>query len=532
METGTGVAGRGLRAGRSLPLVALLVLFLWTGLRGLDFGFHWDEPYHLETLVSTLERRVPLPEKYLYPQVSYWLTVLALLPDLPHALIAAPPVPEYLAAAVAGDRFLLRTRALFLIVSGLSLLFVYGMVRASSGGRLEALLAAALLGTSWEIAYHARWVAPDVILVTFACAALWGALRGRTQAQSSSWLVVAAIAAGLATGTKWTAGLLVLPVVLAAHERFAGRPLPQRLRVALGLCAVAAASYLVSTPGTFLDSATMLESLRTQNEVYGSGHLGHTVAPGAEHLLRVAEYLALAVPSAYGPIAMTLTGFALIGTIAIVRASPRLGLLLLSFPVTYLAFFAAYPTMLARNYLVLVPFFAVACAHGVITASRAAPAASLRVAVLGLVGAFLLVDAAWLVRAAESIREATPARNVSELARFIDSRPEVRFAASSRVHADFVDLGQVRPNVVAAPLDEVGYVVFWAGEDYARLVGLAPRFGLMTTWFGPFEVNLDYYPSWLGEDRILVMHVDDYPPRPYVAPDELPPNLRPGKAHR
>ena len=37
----------------------------------------------------------------------------------------------------------------------------------------------------------------------------------------------------------------------------------------------------------------------------------------------------------------------------------------------------------------------------------------------------------------------------------------------------------------------------------------ANRLNYTERWFGPYEVNFDYYPSWEGNDRILVMNRAD-----------------------
>jgi hypothetical protein len=81
--------------------------------------------------------------------------------------------------------------------------------------------------------------------------------------------------------------------------------------------------------------------------------------------------------------------------------------------------------------------------------------------------------------------------------------------------------------VSAGPPEEGEEVVLYASEGYARLVGARPGFGLTRTWFGPYEVNFDYYPAWLGSDRIVVMPASHYPERRFL-PRDVPPKLRPG----
>ena len=36
----------------------------------------------------------------------------------------------------------------------------------------------------------------------------------------------------------------------------------------------------------------------------------------------------------------------------------------------------------------------------------------------------------------------------------------------------------------------------------------ANRFNYTVRWFGPYEVNFNYYPSWIGNDRIIVMPIE------------------------
>ncbi len=36
----------------------------------------------------------------------------------------------------------------------------------------------------------------------------------------------------------------------------------------------------------------------------------------------------------------------------------------------------------------------------------------------------------------------------------------------------------------------------------------ANRRRLVDRWFGPHEVNFNYYPTWQGDDRILLMPMD------------------------
>jgi 4-amino-4-deoxy-L-arabinose transferase-like glycosyltransferase len=507
-----------------------LVIFVVTGLRGLDFGFHWDEDYHVGTLREALEEGTVLPGSFRYPSVSHWLCVAGLAPEL---LRGAPPeltLQEHLSLALESQDYLLRVRAIFLCVSALSLLPVFALVWGWRRRPLEALLAACLIGGSWEVAYHARWLAPDGVLMTFAALTLFGATRACLAPGRHRSLVLAALAAGAACGTKWPAGLLLLPVLLAAWFGLEGAERRRLLIALLGLVGWFSLAYLVTTPGTILDASTVIDALAMQQGKYASGHLGHTVGRGPEHLLKLLEYFSLSFFSRFPLVSLLFFGASLVGCVSLVRESRRLAWVTLSFPLSYLLFFSAYPVMIPRNYLILAPFLALLAARGTAVLVLALPRPAMRGAAVAGVLTLLLLDAAWLVHAGESIRVGDRSVFVRQLAAHVDAHPDTHYAASPTIlrHLRQLD-GRRRPHV-ARPLEEADEVIFYASEAYGHIAGLRTRHDLARATFGPLDVNFNYYPSWLGEDRIVVLPASRYPRKPIVPPEHLPPQLRPGFA--
>jgi hypothetical protein len=521
------------RWSRRWVLLALvpLAIFVTTGLRGLDFGFHWDESYHFSTLRDALERGTLLPSGFRYPSISHWLCVAGLAPELLQHADTEVSVSQRLIEALDSHDYLLRVRAIFLWVSSLSLLPVFALVWIWRRNPFEALLAAALLGGSWELAYHSRWVAPDGVLTTFAACTLLGTTVACLAPERRMALVGGALAAGAACGTKWPAGLLLLPVWLAAWFGVERATRRTQMLALLGVSGWFTLAYLVSTPGTLLDAGTLLEALQVQQGRYGSGHLGHTVGRGPEHLLRVLEYFSLAFFSRFPLVSLVSLGASAVGVVSLVRESRRLALVFGSFPLAYLLFFSAYPVMIPRNYLVLAPFLAVLAARGIVVLVQRLPRGAPRRLALAGVGALLLLDAGWLVHAGESIRVGDKAVFVRELARYLDAHPDTRYAASETILRHLRQQGGTpHPHVAPRPLEDADEVVFYASEAYGRLVGLRTRHDLTRATFGPLDVNLNYYPSWLGEDRIVVLPAALYPRQPFLPPENTPPLLRPGFA--
>ncbi len=71
------------------PIALLMGLLAWTGLRGVDFGYHWDEyEAQIQPVQWSLDERTLLPNYYLYPSVNYGLNLAALFPTLCRDLMA------------------------------------------------------------------------------------------------------------------------------------------------------------------------------------------------------------------------------------------------------------------------------------------------------------------------------------------------------------------------------------------------------------------------------------------------------------
>jgi 4-amino-4-deoxy-L-arabinose transferase-like glycosyltransferase len=488
----------------ALPPLIPLCLFLQTGLRGIDFGKHWDERFQVEAVQRAVRRDVLLPNRYNYPSVCFWLTYAALLPELelspPATEDAAKARREALQAVAKTEAFKLRTRGLFLVLTSLSILWVYLLVLRWQGNWTGALLACTLVAGSWEIAYHARWIAPDDILMQFASLTAllfmtaWGSpSRGR-------WSLAAAVAAGVSTGTKYTAGLLIVPVLLAARM---GRSAPEGKRPGLfGLLAAFAASYLVTTPGTLLSPHAFWKDLRYEMQHYSRGHAGFTVDAGFDHMGRMLRYLGESMFSPYPWLAIPIFILALLGCGVLVRGSRRTGLLLLSFPVLFLISLASSRVLFVRNVLPVVPFLAVAAAAGALFLAGRSP--RLRHLPLALAGLVLVVNGQWLWRAAGTIEDRGTDRFVHELDGYLTAHPDETFFLSKAVRNALVKVAPGRrDNVVLRPDLPVDFAVFYPTDAGSLFHLPSNRPGSTVTWFGPREVNLEYYWSWM-EPRIVV----------------------------
>lgn len=511
------------RLGRAVllaaPIFVVWLLLVITGLRGVDFGFHWDEePWHIAPVRAAIANGVLLPRSYIYPGFDKWLVmapaaVEALRVGLETAFDPAPMQAAMVAAANKPD-YLLSARRVFIVVSSFGVLWTYGAALAFGLRWWAALAAACAFGLSWELAYHSRFVATDALLTQFSALVLMTlGLYFRTR--RAHWLYAAAVAAGFATGTKYTGVFLLLPILLASLLTRLSKQTPWELdllaevRRGIALCAVAFAAYVVTTPSTLLDPFLFIREVRWISALYEGAHGGYTAKSGWDHARIAFEFLSIGYFSRFKLLAVTLFATALVGLGLWLRRDRLVVAVLLVFPIAFLTVFCyKFRIVSVRNYLFLTPILSlfIGRAFTELAARISRPAARGLLAV-PLLAAFGL-QAGWLVWAGESIRKVDPAKYVRDALDYAARRPETTFRLSSKVRSIAVSKKMpIPPNVTGARDAET--VVFFARADGpdGRIWKSNDPFQAKAV-FGPGDVNFDWYSSWWGNDRVVVMTLE------------------------
>lgn len=493
--------------------LGLLVAFVAaTRLAGIDFGDHWDErTQFIEPLARAAATGGVLPGKYYYGSLIFDLGLASLAGDaLAYAASTAggrgaEPLGVHLERKVLGPAFLLRMRSMTALLSLTSLVWIYLLVLRWRGDRIEALFASAALGLSWEVGYHMRWLSSDTLLMALASLTMLLLLRSYDEGMSAKWLGAAAVAAGLACATKYTGGVLLLPILIVVGLSHARCPdLGRDPRLFIGVLALWAGVFLATTPGLLFDSGIFMKHAFYLSKAYNLDYGGYNVDSHFRYLRLAAGYLLLAVPSPYLAVSVVLSGFGLLGLFDLIAGEKRKAILFLSFPSVYLFVFALHQVLLVRNMMVLVPFAAVLWARGFGVARRALPA-GWRAAFAAGAALCLSANALWSVREAASIvdreRDRLPA-----LAAYIDANPKTAYLLSTRVARGLRALGgPQRANVTGDPRRPADQAVLFSSEVPDWTSWKANRFDYTTRVFGSYEVNFNYYPSWIGPERIVVL---------------------------
>jgi len=525
-EAATPDASPGVPLDRRATWLLLLIplsWFLWTGARGIDYGKHWDEGFQVQLVQRSITEETLLPGWYNYSSMSYWLALSALTPEVLAAdwsgiktkgplgvgepVRGFAPLQEELIRATQEPGFLLRMRTVFLFVSALVILGVFCAARRRSGP-WESLFAAGLVATSWELAYHARWVAPDAILAALVALFIAALLRAHEEKTSLVWV---GVLAGFATGTKYTAGLLLLPLLLL-WWRSAPERQPRRLVSAL---AAFVGAFLVTTPGALLQPVRFWRDVAFERFHYSTGHYGFGVDTGLEHLSLMLRWIGAELGSPHAPVALLVTFLALVGAVSSWRRDRLETALVLIVPVTWVLFFDTQKVLFVRNLLPIAPFLALLAARGTGFLAKSLPdRARALPAALGV--CLLVMNGAWLYKTSESIRaRKTDSQDLpAELLSWLEDERGDRtvFLSEPLARELHTKLGGSLPEGCVVSMDtstdlaafrpaEVALNAF-PGDPTGTLQSNLP--GCLVASFGPQEVNWEWYTTW-REPRIVVI---------------------------
>jgi hypothetical protein len=358
------------RAGLALVLLAALSLRLHGIHHGLPYAYNADENAHFLPRAIGMFGHDLDPGYYVNPPAYTYLL---------HGLLwllhgGRREVGEAFATDPGSLWTMARATSAVLGTAAVGFLYLAG---ARLAGRATGLLAAALLAFAFLPVFYGHLALNDAPTLAPLCLSLWGAARVLRRGGALDF-ALAGVGLGLAAGTKYTGGIVLLALLAAAapHGRRALGGL-----VLAGVLALAA--FLASNPYAIIDSQAFLEGLSHQSDASAdaAGKLGLTQDDGWLYYLWSFGWGLGWAPLAFAGLAVPL-----------LAAARRFALLavLAPAPILYVAFMGAQERYFGRWIMPVLPFAcllaAVAAAMLVTLATRRAPGLRPTLAALVAVG--------------------------------------------------------------------------------------------------------------------------------------------------
>lgn len=295
------------------------------------------------------------------------------------------------------------TARLLSATAGLASVWVLFRAARRLFGEMTALIASLFLALAFLHVRDSHFGVTDVtatclVLVSFLFIVRFSESRSRRD------LIIAAVTAGLAASTKYSAAIIALPALWICRR-------PGRAAL---FAAVMLLAFALTSPYSFLEYDQFITALRGI-----SAHLatGHGVMIGRGWVVHVASSLR------YG-LGLPLLLAGLTGLLLLLWKQPREGMMVALFPVAYYAVIGSGYTVFARYIVPVVPFLCLTAAWAVVNAGRSLAAWSSRptLAPMTTWGLALLVVApsAWSVVQFDRLLARTDSRVLA--ARWVELR--------------------------------------------------------------------------------------------------------------
>jgi 4-amino-4-deoxy-L-arabinose transferase-like glycosyltransferase len=342
-------------------VVAGLILRLRNNGYGLPYVYNFDESQHFVSRSVNIFGGTWNPGYYQNPSGYTYLVFLGL--KLWYGVLG-----QHLHYGTVTNQFDMDptpiwefARTLTALIAMAGVIATFFMARRWWGARV-GLVAAALLTFAFLPVVYSRIAVTDVGTFLPVAIAIYGALRVYEDGRLRDYLIAGA-GIGLATGFKYTAGLVLLPLVVAAVVRFwrdRSTPWLRRpdLRYLIAGGAMAVLLFGITTPFFFVHPVDALYQLREQAKAAGQiEKLGQAQQGGFSYYFHTLGW-------GFGWAAIVA---AAIGAVIEIRRDRVRGLMLVIFPVALVLYMSIQTRYFGRWLLMIYPLLALFAGIAVVT---------------------------------------------------------------------------------------------------------------------------------------------------------------------
>jgi 4-amino-4-deoxy-L-arabinose transferase-like glycosyltransferase len=345
-------------------LLVALALRLWHIRHGMPFAYNADEAEHFVPKAVGMFDDGLDPGYYENPSGLTYLLFL---------VYAVGGIRD-----VATDAFV-SARVVVALIGTLVVALTY-WAGTRYADRRAGLAAAAIMAVAFLPVFYSKQALNDVVTLAPLCVALVGCLFVYERGRWADW-ALAGVALGAATAVKYTAGAVVVSLLVAAGLRVASDRGELR-RVLLGLALAGGLALLVFA---VLNPYALLNPSEARGQITGQSAQADTAKLGQDDTYGWLYYVGTLT---WGLGWLPLLA-AVAGAVLALRHDWRLGLLLVAFPVCFYLYMGAQGRFFGRWLLPIYPALCVLAGYALVTLSAR------RVAVLAGLTALVCAQGAW-----------------------------------------------------------------------------------------------------------------------------------------
>jgi Dolichyl-phosphate-mannose-protein mannosyltransferase len=469
--------------------------------RSLDFGYHWDEGIQYKLLVQTAENFIPLPLNfYNYPSFMYDISLIV-------GLILLAIAKTTGIDTLHSNYWFVPMRTIFSTLCFMGIFFLFLAIKRSFG-KLPAFFTGFVMMFSFQIQYHSRWIASDMLLASLACIWIYVYLSPK-KSQGIFSLYLPAIVAGVGTSIKYQGAVLLLPTLISLILSKESKKYTLILKNILTFLV----AFLMITPGALIQAPVFVRNVLEENKHYRTTHgeyLGvqiNLVNSPIEFLGHSIRYLFFIVPSSLSAIGILLSTLFIFGLWQIFRKKQWSNVIFLVFPLLItLLYYSTLSVWIARNLLFLFPF--------VITISAAGMSYLVKVRLFRkfVTVICLVIAPAGLFttfKDAQTIVQRGDIQLVNLLKQTVEGDSSTCYFASGKVLSLLSDQRIFHEKENYREEERVWVILDTELRSHAQDIQLErwPAFGdKFFRTIGSKEVDFNSYPYWFGDPRFILLN--------------------------
>ena len=498
-----------------------IIVFIIT-IQGIDYGKHWDEHKLLNSIVNVTKTGIILPGWYNYPSFSFLLTLLSsstfILFELLNDIVNIEFDREFFISLSEKIQVLIEKKnselinhiriyfCFFTFLSAPILFLACKLIMKP----ICAILASVLLLYSFQFVSHSIWIAPDALQVTWISLIIYMMLL-YIKSFDFKYLLLMTIFCAAMTSTKYPAGIfLITPIYLLNYKHFL-------IKKSLLILIIFTISFILISPGILLDPLRFVGDLKFEILHYSKmGHSVYTVKSGIPHFFQLISYITGSLFSPYFLVSIMTSILVFIGIITSLKAN-RTFLCLILPSLFYLIYFSNQTVMVVRNILILLPifiFFALYAINKLIYKNKINKIIILLISIPSFLFSILFFNESfislnkkhnygydaynYIIKSEKKIIISKKVKNLLIQKEFAKEHNFIKVLNSNKINDHKIIYFLSDQNFQGQSFFKSN---IWREHQFANIRG---GYKIVS---GPKDINLDFYPSWQGRDRIMTINI-------------------------
>jgi len=502
-------------------LLFIFFFYIYTSNLAVNFGEHWDEiPLRLESVKQFYITNIALPNRYDQPSMVYLISLISSffyhfgeykiigVGDSLHLVtIASDKITLINFNIQINEDLVLFLRKVFIFISSLTIFFVFWSLKNLRLNQYACLLGAATIPLSFQFWSMGRFIAPDILAVFFVSGVIFFSIKFLKK-YKKAYLFGATFFSVLACSTKYTAGIiLMLPVILSFLYQ-------KSFKNIFFIFFIFSTLFIILNPGIIVQPIKFFQEIFFVKQAYfktGYGFL--SVEPGVEHFIKNIKYIIFRISSQNILISFLIFFISVIGFIKL-EFYNKFKMILFIIILIYIAIISLSRVNNIRNLTILFPFISIFFASGInFITTRYQNFFIYKNFFLFIIISFFIFNSSKIYFSAVSLKfDQNDNYLKKELIQYLND--------NSRVVINSSLLKYIPDNIVKNKLTKINksseifeeekiiyllssYGFYYLEVDkkyHGKLVGNINQYNTIA---GPKDIDLDYFPTWIGKKRVV-----------------------------